>query len=397
MLTQPPFPPGALDGVKVLDLSRVLAGPSCTQILGDLGADVIKVERPGKGDDTRGWGPPFVQTKDGQGTSESAYYLGANRNKRSIAIDYTSPDGKALLLDLMAKADIVVENFKTGGLAKYGLDYTDLSSRFPSLIWCSITGFGHTGPYADRAGYDIMIQATGGIMSVTGEAEREPMKVGVAIADLMAGMYATTGILAALQHRHKTGQGQHVDISLFDCQLAWLANIGQYYLTSGQLAPRMGNAHSVIVPYQVFETADGHIILAVGNDRQFASVCALADLPDLAEDPRFATNEARVRHRDECIAQVGAALQQRSTADWVTALEAERVPCAPVNTVDQAFAHPQAAAREMVTELDHPASGTRIKTISSPLRLSASPTTARHAPPANDQDRDSILSDWLDQ
>ena len=300
---------GMLDGVRVLDLSRILAGPSCTQLLGDLGADVIKVERPGSGDDTRGWGPPFVEASEPGARALSAYYLCANRNKRSIAIDLAAPEGAALVRRLARESDVLVENFKVGDLARYGLSYGALRAEHPRLVFCSITGFGQTGPLAPRPGYDFLAQAMGGLMSLTGAPDGEPVKVGVGIADLMCGMYAAVAILAALRHRDRTGEGQHLDLSLYDTQIAWLANEGVSHLTTGQLPVRRGNAHPTIVPYQAFETADGWVVLAVGNDAQFARFCALAGLDDMPGDPRFTTNAARVEHRDACVARVREAMR----------------------------------------------------------------------------------------
>lgn len=386
--------PALLD-IKVLDLSRILAGPSATQILGDLGADVVKVEKPGEGDDTRTWGPPYLTDKDGKNTTESAYYLCCNRNKRSLALDFTTPEGKATLLALVQKADILVENYKVGTLARYGLDYASLSALNPRLVYCSLTGFGQTGPEAGRAGYDFMVQGMGGIMSMTGEPDGMPMKTGVAIADLMAGMYAATGILAALQARTHTGRGQHLDISLFDTQVAWLANLGQYYLTSGRLPPRMGNAHSTIVPYQVFEVADGHVILAVGNDSQFAKFCDFANKPEWSADPRFATNSQRVVNRETLVPLIGAVMKTRSKAAWLQGLEPLGVPCGPINKLDEVFAHPQTLARDMVVEMAHSLSPNPQMLIGSPLRLSDTPVAYRHAPPILGQHNEEILQDWL--
>ncbi len=390
-----PLPPGALDGLRVLDLTRVLAGPSATQILGDLGADVVKVERPGVGDDTRRWGPPYLRDDDGNETTESAYYLSANRNKRSLALDFTTQDGLQTLKRLIAKADVLVENFKVGDLERRGLSYSDLSDEFPGLIYCSITGFGQTGPYAERAGYDFLIQGMGGIMALTGEPEGEPMKVGVAIADLMAGMYTAVSILAALNYRHRTGKGQHIDISLLDCQVAWLSNAGQYYLTSGEPTPRLGNAHPMIVPYQVFATSDGHLILAVGNHEQFRRFCEVAGRPELADDPRFADNADRVRYRDELVPIVADLIAGRPRDWWLDALKAKGVPCGPINTMAQVFADPQVQARAMAIEMQHPLSSTPTKLIGSPLKLSETPPSYRRAPPACGADSEAVLTDWL--
>ena len=377
-------------------MTRVLAGPSATQMLGDLGADVVKVERPGAGDDTRRWGPPFLKDADGGDTTESAYYLSANRNKRSLTLDYTKPEGRRVALQLAGKADVLIENYKPGTLARYGLAYDQLKPECPGLVYCSITGFGLTGPYADRPGYDFLIQAMGGIMSVTGEPNGEPMKVGVAIADLMAGMYATIAILAALRHRDATGAGQQVDLSLLDSQVAWLSNAGQYYLTSGERTPRHGNAHPTIVPYQAFAASDGHFILAVGNDSQFARFCDVAGRPELAADERFATNPARVRNRSELIAILEPVIATRRCDDWLSDLEAHLVPCGPINTLDQVFADPHVLARDMRMAMDHPLAADPIALIGSPFKLSETPVVHRHPPPTLGQHTDDVLQDWLD-
>ncbi|MGM0422740.1 MAG: CaiB/BaiF CoA transferase family protein [Pseudomonadota bacterium] len=385
-----------LAGLKVVDLSRVLAGPAATQILGDFGADVIKIERPGTGDDTRKWGPPFVKQPDGSDSSESAYYLCANRSKRSIEIDFKTDQGLETLHKLIDQADILVENYKTGGLVPYGLDYKQLSDRCPGLIYASLTGFGQTGPCADQSGYDFMIQAVGGIMSVTGPEDGMPYKTGVAIADLMAGQYMLNGILAALYHREKTGQGQHIDISLFETQLAWLANVGQYYLTSGDNPPRMGNAHSTIVPYEAFEAADGFIVLAVGNDTQFQRFCQTADLQELSDHPDYATNPARVKNREKLLPFIRDRIKQKTVQTWLEQLGAAKVPCGPVNSVAEAFAHPQAAARKMVVEMDHPDSTDPIQLIANPVRFSKTPVTYDRAPPKCGEHTQEILKEWLD-
>lgn len=385
----------ALSGLKILDLSRVLAGPSCTQMLGDLGADVVKVERPGIGDDTRGWGPPYLRDADGNETGESAYYLSANRNKRSLALDFTQAAGRDLLLQLIGKADVLIENMKAGTLGRHGLGYGQLKARFPRLVYCSITGFGLTGPEATRPGYDFLIQGRGGIMSLTGVPDGEPMKVGVAIADLMAGQYAAVAILAALRHRDVSGQGQHVDISLLDTQVAWLSNAGQYYLTSGNAPPRQGNAHPMIVPYQVFAAADGHFILAVGNDGQFQRFCRTIDQAELAEDDRFASNKERVRHRDVLVPLLAEALLQRPVADWLDALESNGVPCGRVNDVATVFTDPQVDARGMTVTMTHEGTNSPVRVIASPLRLSETPVQYRHAPPMLGQHNESVLQDWL--
>ena len=392
-------PPRAqpLAGLRVLDLSRVLAGPWASQILGDLGADVVKVERPGSGDDTRAWGPPYLQGADGQATRESAYFLCANRNKRSIAIDMASPQGQQQLQQLAAKADIVLENFKTGGLAQYGLDYASLNALNPRLIYCSITGFGQNGPYAARPGYDFLIQAMGGLMSITGVPDGEdgagPQKVGVALTDILTGLYATIGILAALQERNRSGLGQHIDTALLDVQVATLANQASNYLVGGVVPRRMGNAHPSIVPYQTFPTADSDMILAVGNDGQFARFCTVAGRPEWAQDERFATNPQRVKHRAELIPLLRQTTVMRSTAEWVSALEQADVPCGPVNRLDQVFADPQVQARGIQVDLPHPL-GT-VSTVASPVRLSATPVQYRMAPPLLGQHTEEVLRDWL--
>jgi crotonobetainyl-CoA:carnitine CoA-transferase CaiB-like acyl-CoA transferase len=381
---QKSHPPQALAGVRVLDLSRVLAGPWCTQTLADLGADVIKIERPGSGDDTRAWGPPYLKGADGRDSSEAAYFLGANRNKRSLAVDIATTQGQAIVRKLAGQVDVLVENFKVGDLARYGLDAQSLLAEHSGLVICSITGFGQTGPYADRAGYDYAVQGMGGLMSVTGERDDRPgggpQKVGVAVADLFTGMYATVAILAALRHRDATGQGQVIDMALFDTQLAMLANLGSNYLCSGRAPGRMGNAHQNIVPYQVFEASDGHLIVAVGNDRQFAKLCDIAGRPDWAADPRFATNAERVRHRAVLVPLLEAAMLERTRADWLAALEAAKVPCGSINSIAEALADPQAQARGAVVGMEHPLTPD-LRLVASPMKLSATPVQYRHAPP----------------
>ena len=386
--------PLALAGVRVLDLSRVLAGPWCTQTLADLGADVIKIERPGTGDDTRAWGPPYLKDADGRDTSEAAYFLGANRNKRSLAVDLATPQGQAIVRKLAGQVDVLVENFKVGDLARYGLDAQSLLAEHPGLVICSITGFGQTGPYADRAGYDYAVQGMGGLMSVTGERDDlpggGPQKVGVAVADLFTGMYATVAILAALRHRDATGQGQVIDMALLDTQLAMLANLGSNYLCSGKVPGRMGNAHQNIVPYQVFEASDGHLILAVGNDRQFAKFCEIAGHPEWAADERFATNAERVRHRATLVPLLEQVIRGRPRGDWLAALEAAKVPCGSINSIAEAFADPQAQARGAVVDLPHPLTPD-LRLVASPMKLSATPVTYRHAPPLLGQHSDELL------
>ena len=388
--------PSALSHVTVLDLSRILAGPWAGQVLADLGADVVKIERPGSGDDTRAFGPPFLKIADGEngtgtggtGTrgarADAAYYLCANRNKQSVTVDIGTPEGQALIRELARGSDVVLENFKVGGLKAYGLDYESLKAANPRLIYCSITGFGQTGPYAARAGYDFLIQGMGGLMSITGRGDGEPgsgpQKAGVAVTDILTGLYAAIGILAALHHRERTGEGQHIDVSLLDVQVACLANQALNYLVSGQAPKRLGNAHPNIVPYQDFPTRDGHMIIAVGNDAQFARLCAAAGLEELANDPRFATNEQRVAHRQPLIEALCRATRTRSTEEWIAALELAGVPCGPINAIDSVFADPQVKARGMQIELPHPLAG-RVPLVANPLRLSATPVSYRTAPP----------------
>jgi crotonobetainyl-CoA:carnitine CoA-transferase CaiB-like acyl-CoA transferase len=375
---------GALSHLRVLDLSRVLAGPWAGQILADLGAEVIKIERPGNGDDTRAWGPPFLKDACGEDTSEAAYYLSANRNKQSVTIDFTQPEGQRLVRELAARSDIVIENFKVGGLKAYGLDYESLQVENPRLIYCSITGFGQTGPYAKRAGYDFMIQGLGGLMSLTGRAEDEdgagPVKAGVALTDILTGLYSTSAILAALAHRDQGGPGQHIDMALLDVQVACLANQAMNYLTTGVSPRRLGNAHPNIVPYQDFPTADGDFILTVGNDSQFRKFAEVAGHPLWAEDPRFASNKARVAHRAELIPLIRQATVFKTTAEWVTALEQAGVPCGPINDIAQVFADPQVQSRGLKVELPHSLGGT-VPQVASPIRLSATPVEYRSAPP----------------
>ncbi len=393
--------PGALQGVRVLDLSRVLAGPWCTQTLADLGAEVIKIERPTTpghpgGDDTRGWGPPFLKDRAGRDTAEAAYYLGTNRNKRSVTIDIARPEGQALVRALADGCDVVIENFKVGDMARYGLDAATLRATRPRLVYCSITGFGQTGPYRDRAGYDYAVQGMGGLMSVTGERDDlpggGPQKVGVAVADLFTGMYATVAILAALRHRDATGEGQVIDMALLDTQVAMLANLGANYLVTQQPPKRAGNAHQNIVPYQVFEVADGHLILAVGNDGQYAKFCAVAGCPELATDPRFAKNADRVRHRAVLVPLLAARLKTRTRADWLAALEAAKVPCGPINDLGDVFADPQVQARGMTSTVPHPHTDT-LRLVSSPMKLSATPVTLRRPPPLLGEHTDEVLGE----
>jgi crotonobetainyl-CoA:carnitine CoA-transferase CaiB-like acyl-CoA transferase len=388
-----------LAGLRVLDLTRILAGPSCTQMLGDLGADIIKVERAGAGDDTRKWGPPYLKDANGNDTTESAYYLSINRNKRSITLDLAKPEGQALAKRLLAKCDVLIENFKVGDLAKYGLGYEQLKAEFPRLVYCSITGFGQTGPYAPRAGYDMLAQGMGGIMSITGQPEgkpgSEPMKVGIGITDLMTGLYAAVGILSALRHRDATGRGQHVDMALLDTQVAWLVYEGMNYLVGGQVPKRRGNGHPNIVPYNVFPCSDGYVILAVGNDGQFRKFCAFAGDAALGKDPRFLTNPLRLANRDACEAAVGALTRTRPQKHWVDGLAAVGVPCSPVNTIDQVFADPQVIAREMVVKMHHAKAGVDMPVIASPIKMSETPPAYRRPPPVCGQDTDDVLRELL--
>jgi glutaryl-CoA transferase len=387
--------PGPLAHLTVLDLSRVLAGPWCTQLLADLGAEVIKIEKPGSGDDTRSWGPPFLKDKAGRDTHEAAYYLACNRGKKSVAVDFTQKEGQALVRELARDADVVVENFKVGGLAKYGLDYPSLAGLNPRLVYCSITGFGQTGPYAERAGYDFIIQGMGGFMSVTGERDDlpggGPQKAGVAISDLMTGMYACTAILAAVVQRQTSGAGQYIDVSLLDSQVAMMAVMNMNYLVSGTPTGRAGNAHQNIVPYEVFACADGHLILAVGNDGQFARFCAVAGKSEWACDPRYSVNAERVRRRHELVPLVAAVMRTRSQRDWLVALEAVGVPCGPINRLDQVFADPQVLARGMRLDLPHPLSGT-VPQVGNPLHLSTTPVTYTQAPPLLGEHTASVLA-----
>ena len=388
---------GPLAGLRVFDLTRILAGPTCTQLLGDLGADVIKIERPGQGDDTRKWGPPFVKDEAGAETTESAYYLSSNRNKRSVAIDISQAEGQALARRLIGKCDILVENFKVGGLAKFGLAYPDLEDAHPELIYCSITGFGQTGPYAPRAGYDFLAQGMGGLMSLTGEPEGEPVKVGIGIADIMCGMYAVGAILAALHHRTQGGGGQYIDMALLDTQVAWLTYEGLNYLTSGQVPRRVGNEHPNIVPYKVLPCADGHFILAVGNDAQFRRFCEFAGAPGLADDERFVTNAARVRNREALYAILPGLTRAKRQGEWVDGLAALGVPSGPVNTLDQVFADPQVRARGLRAPMAYPgAKGGAVDLIGNPIKYSKTPVDYRLPPPRLGADTDDVLTDLLD-
>lgn len=386
---------GPLQGIKVLDLSRILAGPWATQVLADFGAEVWKVERPNAGDDTRKWGPPFLQDENGNDTNEAAYYLAANRGKHSVTIDITSKQGQQLIHQLAAKADIVVENFKVGGLEKYGLDYESMKALNPSIIYCSITGFGQTGPDSKRAGYDAMIQAMGGLMSLTGLPEGQPgagpQKVGVAVVDIMTGMYAVSGILAALHHRNSTGVGQYIDLALLDTQVSWLANQGMNYLVGEKVPKPQGTAHPNIVPYQAFATQDGHIMLAVGNDTQYQRCCQALAVPELASDPRFITNQLRVANREQLIPLINSAFLQQNLDYWLAALNEAGVPCGPINTLDRVYAEPQVQHREMVMELSH-ANAAKVKQVANPIKFSETKVEYKKAPPILGEDTSNILT-----
>jgi crotonobetainyl-CoA:carnitine CoA-transferase CaiB-like acyl-CoA transferase len=390
--------PGALSHIRVLDLSRVLAGPWAGQIFGDLGAEVIKIERPGTGDDTRHWGPPYVKDADGNDSREAAYFQSANRNKQSVTLDFTQPEGQRLIRELVQNCDVLLENFKVGGLAAYGLDYATLKAINPRLIYCSITGFGQDGPYAKRAGYDFMIQGLGGLMSLTGKPDGEegagPMKVGVALTDILTGLYATVGVLAALNQREQSGLGQHIDVALLDVQVACLANQAMNYLNTGVSPKRLGNAHPNIVPYEDFPSADGNFIIAVGNDGQFRKLCEVAGLTALADEPRFATNQARVAHRAELIPLLRQATVFRTTAEWVAQLEAAGVPCGPINDLAQVFADPQVKARGLRIDLPN-SLGSTTPQVASPLRLSETPVQYRNAPPLLGEHTEQVLTHHL--
>ncbi|MCA8064597.1 CaiB/BaiF CoA transferase family protein [Burkholderia sp. AU38729] len=389
---------GALSHIRVLDLTRVLAGPWCAQTLADFGADVIKVERPRAGDDTRHWGPPYLKDADGADTAEAAYYLAANRNKRSVTVDIATPEGQQIVRELAAQSDVVLENYKVGQLKKYGLDYDALRAVKPDLVYCSVTGFGQTGPYAHRAGYDFIIQGIGGFMSITGERDGAPgggpQKAGVAIADLATGLYSTVAVLAALAHRDRTGEGQYIDMALLDVQVALLANMNTNFLASGKPPVRWGNAHPNIVPYQTFQTRDGWIIVAVGNDGQFRKFVEAGGRPELADDERFATNPSRVRHRDTLVPILAEMVKARDKADWIGALEAAGVPCGPINDLDEVFDNEQVVARGMQVSLPHPC-GADAKLVRNPIRMSATPPEARTAPPLLGAQTDDVLRDML--
>ena len=381
---------GPLLGFRVLDLSRILAGPWASQMLADLGAEVIKIERPGSGDDTRGWGPPYMPDESAAATTESAYFHGANRGKQSLCIDMGKPRGQALIRDLVKHSDVLIENFKVGGLARYGLDYDSLKTVNSKLVYCSITGFGQTGPYATRAGYDFMIQAMGGMMSVTGEADGQPMKIGVALADVLTGLYAANAIQAALIHQRETGQGQYIDMALLDVQVATLANQAMNYLATGISPRRLGNAHPNIVPYQAFQTVDGYIILAVGNDAQFERFCDLAEVPEIAADERFRKNSDRVGHRETLVPQISAIMQSKTSADWLEQLNSRGIPCGPINDIEQVFADPQVQHRGLQLELEHPVAG-KVASVANPIRLSQTPIEYDQSPPLLGQHTDAVL------
>jgi crotonobetainyl-CoA:carnitine CoA-transferase CaiB-like acyl-CoA transferase len=383
-----------LAGIRILDLSRILAGPTCTQILGDLGAEVIKVEKPGLGDDTRTWGPPYVTGPDGKPSTESAYYLAANRNKRSISLDFSKPEGLAIARRLISQSDVLVENYKTGTLARHGLGYVDLHAEFPRLVYASITGFGQTGPYATLSGYDVLAQAMGGIMSLTGDPNGPPMKVGVGIADITTGLYTTIGILAALRHRDATGEGQQIDVSLLDTQVSWLINEAMNYFVSGDRPIRRGNEHPNIAPYKMYATADGFLVLAVGNDAQFRTWCDLTEMRSLVDDERFATNSARVVHRGQLDAFIEPVMKSRTRAEWLALLGPAGVPCGPVNSVDEVFADEQVRTRGMQIEMpySHAASGS-VSLVGNPLHLSATPVSYRIPPPIAGEHTVEVLRD----
>ncbi|HEV3104415.1 MAG TPA: CaiB/BaiF CoA-transferase family protein [Trinickia sp.] len=389
---------GALSHIRVLDLTRVLAGPWCAQTLADFGADVIKVERPGSGDDTRHWGPPYLKAANGEDTREAAYYLAANRNKRSVTVDIATAEGQRIIRELAAKSDVVLENYKVGQLSKYGLDYASLKAVKPDIVYCSVTGFGQTGPYAPRAGYDFIVQGIGGFMSITGERDSEPgggpQKAGVAIADLMTGMYATVAVLTALAHRDRTGEGQYIDMALLDVQVAMLANVGANFLASGKAPERWGNAHANIVPYQTFRTSDSWIIVAVGNDGQFRKFVEAGGRPELADDERFAANPARVRHRDILVPMLAEMVGTRTKREWIDALEAAGVPCGPINDLAEVFDNEQVIARGMGVALPHPSGGT-VRLVNNPVKMSATPPRAPAHPPMLGEHTDDVLREML--
>jgi crotonobetainyl-CoA:carnitine CoA-transferase CaiB-like acyl-CoA transferase len=384
-----PDPTGPLRRLRVFDLTRVLAGPTCVQMLADLGADVVKVEKPGSGDDTRGFAPPTMP-----GTGESAYFVGVNRNKRSLTLDIAKPEGQAIARRLIADSDILVENFKVGALDKYGLGYAQLHPQFPRLVYCSITGFGQTGPYAPRPGYDSLIQAMGGIMSLTGEPDGLPQKVGVPVADLFAGLYGCIGVLAALRHRDATGEGQQIDIGMLDTHVAWLANQAMNYLATGENPPRLGNQHPNIVPYQVFATADGHMVLSIGNDPTFRRFCESFELAHLLDDPRFVTNAARVENRQLVTDTLAPVMRRHPTGWWIERLEALKIGCGPINRLSEVFADPQVRARGVVVEMAH-GSGQSVNVIANPVRLSETPADYRLPPPRLGEHTEEVLTGRL--
>lgn len=375
---------GPLAGIRVLDMSRILAGPWVGQLLADLGAEVIKIERPGNGDDTRAWGPPFVKDKDGKDTSDAAYFMCANRGKKSLTLDIAKPEGQQIICELAQQSDVLIENYKVGDLKRYGLDYDTLSALNPRLVYCSITGFGQTGPYRDRAGYDFMIQGMAGVMSITGERDDlpggGPQKVGVAIADLMTGMYSTVGIVSALHERHASGKGQHIDMALLDSTVAWLANQNANYLIGGEVPTRMGNAHPNVMPYQTFHTQDGDIIIATGNDGQFQRLCEAAGIPAVGNDPRYASNALRIANRDTCTASIAAELKKKTTAEWVALLETVGVPCGPINRLDQVYADPQVRHRGIKIDVPHPKAGS-VPLVANPIKFSRTPIVYDVPPP----------------
>lgn len=388
---------GALSHLRVVDLSRVLAGPWASQILADMGADVIKIERPGSGDDTRGWGPPFLKDEAGNDTTEAAYYLGANRGKKSLTLNIAAPEAQEIIRHLVKDADVFIENYKVGDMARYGLSYQDLKQINPRIVYCSITGFGQTGPMAEIAGYDFIVQGLGGLMSITGERDDlpggGPQKVGVAVADIMTGLYSTIAILAAIEHRHSSGEGQYIDMALLDVQVATIANMNMNYLCSGKVPGRQGNAHANIVPYQVFNAADGELILAVGNDTQFAKLCAVLGCPEIAGDERYAKNANRVRHRDALLPLLQERLVTRSVAQWVDVLQPEGVPCGPVNSLAQTFANPQVIHRQMRVDLPHPLAGS-VPSVANPIKFSGTPIQYGDAPPTLGQHSDQVLKEY---
>ncbi len=388
--------PGPLEGIRVFDLTRILAGPSCTQMLGDLGADVIKIERAGAGDDTRNFAPPYIKDDEGNDTSEAAYFCAANRNKRSVTLDISKPEGQALAKRLIGTSQVLVENFKTGGLKKYGLSYDDLKDEFPGLIYCSITGFGQTGPYAMRPGYDVLIQGMSGLMSLNGDPDGEPMKAAIPVADLMAGMYAGVSINAALRHREITGEGQHIDIGMLDVMVSFTTIMGMNYLATGNNPPRLGNAHPNIVPYQAFETSDGAIILAVGNDGQFQRFCKVAECEELPANPDYATNGARLKNREQLVPIIKDIVKQKPMDFWLKELEANTVSCGPIYKLDQVFSNEHVLARDMKIEMEQPVTGAHVPLINSPIKMSGTPVTARMAPPTIGEHTDSVLQELLE-